>query len=209
MASDVDICNLALSHIGEDANVSSIVTPDSVPAEHCQRFYPIARDAVISLVEPHFAIKRVNLALLALAAPDYQPDTWTYAYSYPNGLRVLSVGLPEATLVDADRQDWDSEALTNGTLVIYTNTEQATARVLNRITDTTKFGPLLVEAIARRLAAYLAGPIIKGIEGVKVSGAQYKIFNDIDYPNAARENKVQSRGKLYRDFTPSSLAARA
>lgn len=208
MASDIDICNLALGHIGEDANVSSIATPDSANAEHCQRFYPIARDALISLVEPHFAIKRVNLALLSLVAPDEQPDNWTFAYSYPNGLRVLSVGLPEATTQDADFQVWDSAALNNGSLVIYTNAEQGTARVLSRITDTTKFGPLLVEAIARRLAAYLAGPVIKGVEGMKVAGAHYKIFNDVDLPNAMRENVIQSRSHEYRDFTPSSLAAR-
>lgn len=209
MASDIDICNLALGHLGENANVSSIVTPDTVHAEYCQRFYPIARDAVISLIEPRFAIKRVNLAALSLVDPDEQPDTWTYAYSYPNGLRVLSVGLPEATITDADHQDWDAEALHNGTLVIYTNTEQATARVLNRITDTTKYGPLLVEAIARRLASYLAGPIIKGMEGMKVAAAHMKMFTDIDQPNAQRENMVQSRNRAYRDFVPSSISARA
>ena len=41
MASDVDICNEALSHLGDSATVSSINPPEgSAQAEHCARFYP-------------------------------------------------------------------------------------------------------------------------------------------------------------------------
>lgn len=210
MASAVDICNLALGLLGDDATVSNISPPEgSAQAEHCQRFYPIARDAVISLVEPHFAIKRANLAQLSLISPNEQPGVWTYAYAYPNCIRVLSVGLPEATLVDSDRQEWDSEALNDGSVVIYSNVEQATVRVIARITDTTKFGPLMTAAVARLLASYLAGPVIKGLEGMKVSAAHQERFDKVDLPRAISENVKQSRSKQYRDFTPSSLAARA
>jgi hypothetical protein len=206
MSSVVDICNLALSHIGDGATVASIASPaESVQAEHCARFYPMARDAVLSMVEPAFAIKRVNLSLIT---PTEQPDIWTYAYSQPNCIKVLSVGLPEATLVDADRQEWDSEALDDGSVVIYTNTELATARIIARITDTTKFGPLLVLAVARLLASFLAGPIIKGVEGMKISAAHQERFDKVELPRAKTENARLKQSNAYRDFTPSSISAR-
>ena len=46
MPSEVDICNLALGHLGDSATVATIDPPEgSAQAEHCARFYPIARDA--------------------------------------------------------------------------------------------------------------------------------------------------------------------
>jgi hypothetical protein len=206
MASPVDISNLALGFLGDVAEVTNISPPEgSAQAEHCSKFYPQARDEVISLVEPSWAKQRIPA--LALIEPDEQPDIWTYAYSAPNAIRVLSIGLPEATLVDADRQEWDQEALADGSIVIYTNTELATARILARITDTTKFGPLFTRAVVRLLASYLAGPVIKGMEGMKVGGAHYDAFIKHDLPQAIREARV-GRSNQYRDFIPSSLKAR-
>jgi hypothetical protein len=48
MSSVIDICNLALSHIGQAADVSSIDPPEnSIEAEYCARFYPMARDTLL------------------------------------------------------------------------------------------------------------------------------------------------------------------
>ena len=98
MASVVDIVNLALSHLGEDATVSSIDPPEgSAEAEHAATFYPQARDAMLEMHEWRFATKRVMLALTA-------SDTfeWAYAYALPSGmLRALAV-LPETSSADAD-----------------------------------------------------------------------------------------------------------
>ena len=45
MATEVDICNLALAHLGDDATIASIKPPEgSAQAEKSARFYPIARD---------------------------------------------------------------------------------------------------------------------------------------------------------------------
>ena len=49
MASDVDVCNLALAHLGDEATVASISPPEgSAQAGHCARFYPMARDSASS-----------------------------------------------------------------------------------------------------------------------------------------------------------------
>ena len=63
MASDVDICNLALSFLGDDANVSSISPPEgSQQSEHCARFYPIARDGLLQMHNWNWASRRVALS---------------------------------------------------------------------------------------------------------------------------------------------------
>jgi hypothetical protein len=62
VASEVDICNLALAHIGDGANVRSITPPDeTVQAEKCAIFYPIARDIALESHGWSFAVQRAEL----------------------------------------------------------------------------------------------------------------------------------------------------
>ena len=84
MASVVDICNLALAHIGDDATVSSIDPPEgSAQAEHCKRFYAIARDTMLQMHNWNFASKRISLAQVT------NPITeWLYAYAAPSDMSV-------------------------------------------------------------------------------------------------------------------------
>ena len=45
MATEVDICNIALAHLGDDATIASLSPPEgSAQAEKAARFYPIARN---------------------------------------------------------------------------------------------------------------------------------------------------------------------
>ena len=50
MSTPVDICNLALARLGDEANVQSISPPDgSTQAALCAQFYPIARDTALTM----------------------------------------------------------------------------------------------------------------------------------------------------------------
>jgi len=187
MATDVDICNLALGHIGDAAAVTSISPPDSTTqALHCARFYPIARD---SLLEEHawgFATVRVALA----AAPTNPSTSWQYCYLAPtnvlNYLEILdsnaqddySTGLPLAGSVPATvqpqvgiqpAQPFVVEQDLNDNDIVLTNQANAVLRYTQVQTDTSQFSPLFIDALALRLAAMLAGPIIKGTEGRQVA----------------------------------------
>ncbi|WP_323026535.1 hypothetical protein [Castellaniella sp.] len=167
MASEVDISNLALSRIGDEATVSSINPAEgSAQAEHCARFYPMARDSMLEAHGWRFATRRAVLAALSIST-----WTWSYAYAMPNGLiRVLAVLPPDAP-GDADTQRYETETDGAGTPIIYTDQPSATLRYIARVTDTAKFSPLFVDALAWLLASYLAGPILKGDSGVKIAAA--------------------------------------
>lgn len=202
MSSTVDICNLALSHLGDAATVSSIDPPEgSSQAEHCARFYPIARDALLEMHPWNFATKRTTLAEVSDAAP----DTWSYAYGTPNNcLRVLNIYPSEATS-DDEGQDFTTE--TDGTrTLIFTNTEVAVARYILRITDTARYTPMFVTALSYLLASYLAGPVLKGETGIKVGQAMYKWFlTEFGKAAAASANAT----KFQPEHTPGFMAARS
>lgn len=161
MASEVDICNLALAHLGDDATVASLDPPEgSAQAEHCARFYPIARDGLLELHDWKFATRRKRIALLST-------DTWTwrYAYAAPTDMLKLLAVLPAEAGSDADTQPYEPETSDSGAALILTNTESATLRYTARVIDPTRFSPLFTTALSWHLASMLAGPIIKGDAG--------------------------------------------
>lgn len=176
MASSVDICNLALAHLGDDATVSSISPPEgSAQAEHCARFYPIARDIVLETHNWNFATKRAALAEVSGAAP----DSWQYAYALPSDClgasSVMNIWQDESGQDDEGMEFVIETTESSGTL-IYTNAETATCRYIARVTDTTKFSPLFVNALSWLLASYLAGPVVKGETGMQVGQGMMKMY---------------------------------
>lgn len=206
MASVIDICNLALAHLGDKATVSAISPPDgSVQAEHCSRFYPIARGVLLETHPWHFATRRIALTKISTTE---LPDSWTYAYSLPNlCIRPQAVLLSEST-DDTLAQDYELESLSDGSSVIFTNVEDAVLKYTLSVTDTTKYPQLVVVALSRLLASYLAGPIIKGKVGTAVSEAQLKQYMQVDLPLAKSADAMSRKSSKLKDFTPSSLAAR-
>lgn len=164
MASEIDIVNLALSRLGDDATVASLYPPEgSAQAEHAARFYPVARDTLLEMHHWGFATRRAALAALAVTSP-----AWVYAYALPaDCMAVVNVVPPDGR--DQDAQQYRRESLANGQEVIVTDQPVASIRYQARVTDTTKFSPLFVDALAWLLASYLAGPILKGDSGIKMA----------------------------------------
>lgn len=206
MASDVDICNLALAHLGDEATVSSIDPPEgSAQAEHCARFYPMARDTVLEAHDWNFATTRGVLALVGSAWP-----SWAFCYELPSAcVRAISVlppgalddysvgfprtasslGYPGATFVPHGAAYMPQEfSIETGESdgndaddrrLLYTNQEGAVLRYTRRVEDTTRFPPLFVDALSRLLASYLAGPVVKGTEAISVAQAQLQAYRAI------------------------------
>jgi len=185
MASPVDIVNLGLAHIGAEAQVSSIDPPDgSYEAGLGARFYPIVRQEMINGSGMAFSLKRV-----ALAEVDNPSTVWLYAYALPsdciNAMRVLSLSYVTAASLLAPLDSvfvLQQNALVIDNLftergssdfeiegeVLLTNEPEAVLKYTADITDTGKYPPLFVSAFGMMMASYLAGPIIKGVDGMKV-----------------------------------------
>jgi hypothetical protein len=166
MASEIDICNLALGHLGDNATVASLDPPEgSAQAEHCARFYPIARDTLLQSHGWNFATRRIQLAQLGIA-----PTGWYFAYARPtDALDVFDIQFPDTQDYGRPTQAFICESDSLGNEVIYTNVQNAICRYVARVDDTTRFSPLFVTALTWHLAGMLAGPIIKGDAGAAES----------------------------------------
>lgn len=170
MASDVDICNLALSRLGDDATVSSIDPPEgSQQAEHCARFYPIARDTALSMHDWNFASRRANLAVLS----NVPCAPWRFAYALPAQLIKAVCVLEPTGVQDAA---FVIESSSNDTPVLLTDQESALLKYVARFTDAARFPTLFVDALVWLLASHIAGPLIKGETGAGMAQQAYQAY---------------------------------
>lgn len=204
MASVSGICNISLSHLGDEADIADI-NEASATANYCRTFFPVARDACLESHTWGFATRRVSLALLA----DTPPDSWLYTYAVPaTALKVVSIHAPGDTS-DNDSADFVQEVLNTGVKVIYTNTEDAIGRYIAQITDTTKYTALFTLALARLLSSLLAGPVIKGEAGKKVSREELQTYLTVELPMATQSDASASKNEAYnKNMVAGGISAR-
>lgn len=201
MASEVEICNLALARLGDDATVSSLTPPEgSAQAGYCARFYPMARDSLLEMHPWKFATRRAHLSPSSAPAWD-----WRFSYAQPaNTLRILAVLSPNAATEDVS-QPYESEIDVSGNQIILTDVATATIRYITRVTDTTKFSPLFTDALSWLLASNLAGPVLKGDSGAAEAKRCMQTFNML--MGAARVSDANQR-KDRDQHTPNWIGGR-
>lgn len=211
MASEIDICNLALAHLGDVAQVTSIAPPDgSVQAALCARFYPLARDSLTEMYSWGFATKRALLALSAITT-----SSWQYTYILPADAISPQVVIPS----DAT-DDWSAPVGAPGTWpsfgaqpgmgvyvpqpyrlgvdtatrqrLLYTNVQNAMLVYVGIVEDPTEFSPLFVDTLALHLASMLSGPIVRGVEGRSLAQSLRQSMRE-SYSRAVESDANQQR----------------
>lgn len=202
MASVVDICNLALSHLGDQANVSSIDPPEaSVQAELCKRFYPIARDFLLERHMWRFATKRQELAPLSIVSL----PSWEYAFAVPSDMiRPVRLVHTDST-DDQDAQSFIVE-MAGTTQALFSNVDTPRLTYIARVTDTARFSPLFVSALGYFLAGYLAGPLLKGDAGRK-EAVNLRRFGETDLAMAVASDANSQDAKP--EHVPASIRNRS
>ena len=204
MASDVDISNLALSLLGERAEVISIRPPDGTnEAAQCGRFYPLARDELLEMHAWTFATRRVALASVVNTRPGFR-----FAYVLPalclRPLSLLEVSWPDYAVT----ADFVIETDDSGARLLFTNLEYATLRYIAAVTDTTRFTPLFSAALARLMAVKLAGQLLKGSTGAQMSQAMEKMFLIERAEAVSADSRASQTSTAFRERTPDSIKAR-
>lgn len=188
MASEVDICNLALALLGDDATVASIDPPEGSPqATHCARFYPMARNTLQTLHEWGFCTRRAALTQL-VEVPLYG---WAVAYALPPRLaRAVELVGPGGEPL----QDYQIEA-GDGAGVLYANAESVLLRYTEFVADTSRFPPGFTDALCWLLASMLAGPLLKGEMGAGAAKRCLDYFYAAKLPQARAIDAAQRHGK--------------
>lgn len=160
MASEVEICNMALSHIGVGEEIQDLATESSEEARACRRFYEPARDELLRSFPWPFATKWADLGLVA-SAPTESGEEWGFKYRYPSDCLKLR------RIVTGARQDTQESVIpfkvardASG-LLIYTDQEDAEVEYTFREEDPGRFPYDFALALSYRLGAYLAPRLSK------------------------------------------------
>jgi hypothetical protein len=151
MATEVSICNLALSWLAGNLIIS--LNDETVEAQLCNANYISSRDAVLEDRAWTFATQRYRWTPLS------ESPVYGYGYAFmiePEVIRVLEVRDNDDPYNPngANSLDWrrESNAILANASVIY-------VKALRRVVDTSKYPPSFVMALAARLAADICIPL--------------------------------------------------
>jgi hypothetical protein len=151
MSSKIEICNLALNHIGQ-RTISSL-TENTQAARSCSLIYDTVRDSVLRDNAWNFATLMEQLALVS----GESVPIWDYLYTYP--VQCLFVRkVFNANTAANQLPDEHQEMLTPVTKqkCIATNLELAWIEYTYQVTDPNLYDGNFIDALSYRLASSLA-----------------------------------------------------
>jgi len=159
MASKTDIINMALRILGEQPILA--ITDDSEAARIATNVWDICLDDVLADHNWNFATVRASLAEVA-GSPVFGYDNHFQLPVNPYCLRVVRMA------------DIDTDYKVEGRLLL-TDDSEAQIIYIARITDTTKFSPKFISALAARLAAEMAYPLVQSVRKRDMAMKDYQM----------------------------------
>lgn len=153
MASSIQICNMALSHV-----MSNLITSFDNPtkeARTCKLLYEALRDEVLASNAWGFARKELSMALSSEVF-----TKWDYAYQWPTDCLVPRSIINQYSNDNTQRIPFDigSNEAKNRRFIL-TNEVDAILEYTAKIEDTNMFDAKFVKALSYRIATDLAMPL--------------------------------------------------
>lgn len=152
MASQVQICNIALGNIGGKASISSI-TENSREAIACNRVYVVCARALLRSHEWSFS--KAYYTLNDLGSP---PTFWDYRYSYPAECLKVRKILPAVETDDPVHFEV-AAGDTSSTRVILTDQEDAEMCFTKDMDDPVQYPDDFILTLAWSIAASISLPL--------------------------------------------------
>ena len=159
MASKTDIVNMALRILG--AARVTIITEASEQARIARDVWDIVSDDVLVDHNWNFATRRATLAQDA-EDPEFGYDNQWVLPVNPYCLRVVRMA------------NINDEYKVEGRLLL-NNDSEAQIIYIARITDTTEFSPKFISALASRLAAEMAFPLLQSVRKKDAAMKDYQM----------------------------------
>lgn len=145
MASEVQICNNALTTMGEDLIVA--LTDNSKAARLCNLQYEIQRDALLREHIWNFATERISLGRL-ITTPSFG---YTYEFQLPTDfLRMIRTEFSD----DISPEQYRIEGRK-----LLTDSDTVKIEYTKKVTDPNEFDSLFADLLATRLSVVLALPL--------------------------------------------------
>lgn len=192
MPSVTEIANLALTKLGPGSGyITSFETDTSVAGQAARRTYEAVRDLVLESHAWRFARKR------AVLSADATAPEWGYERRFQ---------VPEDFLRPLSIEEFEGDFEHEGGFLLcdYAADEPLNLRYLARVTETGKFSPSFVDALACRWAAELALPVTKS------KSARQDLLTEYEKVCLPRARRVEHFGAVSRrepdgDFLNSRL----
>ena len=137
MTSEVSICNIALSRVGDNSIIS--LTEDSKTARLCNLLYKDTRNALLREHAWNFATTRVELALLS--------STPSFGYSYEHQLPSDCI---RALVAESDEYEITFKIESGKVL---SNHSSVNLRYIRKVTDPNKYDSSFVDTLSSKLAS--------------------------------------------------------
>lgn len=200
-SSQVEVYNLALSHIQSKSFVQSL-TEDSIERKTCDVHFQNSMDVVLEDHDWGFASKYETLAVLKESTDTVPPPLpWLFEYQYPaNCLKVREI----QRSTDSEKEIAFAIGLNDNNTgrVIHTDKSTAVARFTRRITNPNIFSPKAIVAVSFKLATRIEPSLVGDL----------KIKNDLEkhYLNsiASAQSSNFNEGVNRDEAEPELIASR-
>jgi hypothetical protein len=174
MTTKLQVCNMALAHLGVGKEIVDFDTDRTSEAAACRLFYDHAIDELFRDFAWPNAKKTVELQLV-----EEDPNVdWAYAYRYPDdAARIHRIPNGASRIETRDTRiayqvGYDS----TGARLIYTDEPDATLEYTMKLDDPTIFPSDVVSAFAFLLAGYIA-PRVTGGDQFKLGERAIGLYN--------------------------------
>ncbi len=168
MASEVSICNLAISTFGLGKTISAL-DEASAEATQCNIQYENARDQTLEEHDWKFASVEQSLALTGTA-----PARWGYSYALPSNCII-----PREIINTSSEDPIEYEVALSSDLttrLIYTDRADAVLRYTAKVTDPNKFSIGFINALYCRVAMGIALPLTQKDERLQAASRLFAIM---------------------------------
>lgn len=180
--SKADICNLALSHLGQKGTVSDIETPTTDIERTFLLHYNNAKDSLLKLAMPNFALARKRTARVTDFAAD---DEYGYKYAYQRPadmLKLLGIG---------NISDKQNDYVVEGDY-IYSDelyADGAYIRYIKDVEDVSKYSGEFKALLGLYLAIQVCMPITQSQSKAQLLKAEFEEAKITVSAMAAQENR--------------------
>lgn len=212
MASEVDICNRALSQVRQGSINSLDQTPATVASQQCRLWYAECRDIMLEDSVWNFA-RRIAAPAVISGGEEFN---WRYVYAIPPDCLRINKVIPNIEIIEAPAEgDTDTtsalqitkaleQVIASLPAVNYQVYNNGTTKVLlcnepairidyrSRITDPNRMPPQFRTALSMFLASFLAVPLAGATEGPKLRAEALTLYQGIlDMANINNSNEGQ------------------
>lgn len=162
MASQTDICNMALSDLGVSIKLTSI-SNNTVAGNACRLVYDNIRQTVLKDFPWPFATQFKTLSLVTDLWEADSNAEWRYSYRYPADCLFIHRIPNGYTRIEVEQNRIKYRIVSDDSgMLIYTDLIDATVEYTADISETAKFPVDFVRAFSHRLAAEIAPTVTVG-----------------------------------------------